>query len=175
MICEWMNRPHTAKGWEYDWPLERWTTHLRAQYETDYSRPIVVQRGEQPIAYMEFYRMAQDIVGHHYQADPHDLSMHLAIADIGETGRGLGSRIFDVVTTEFFRRDPDCRAVAYEPDAANGASRKMIENAGGRLLSELQVRHRKIALYARARPGHDLPALGNARHPNSSAAPTASA
>jgi hypothetical protein len=24
LISEWMNRPHLAEAWEYDWPPERW-------------------------------------------------------------------------------------------------------------------------------------------------------
>ncbi|MEU9676639.1 MULTISPECIES: GNAT family N-acetyltransferase [Streptomyces] len=160
MICEWMNRPHTAKGWEYDWPLERWDAHIRAQLRTGYSRPVVVERHGRPIAYMEFYRMAQDIVGHHYQARPHDLSVHLAIADLADTGQGLGSRIIGDITEEFLERDPACDAVVFEPDAANSASRKMIENNGASLLGEVKVRHRHIALYVRVRDGQPLPRIG---------------
>lgn len=159
MICEWMNRPHTAKGWEYDWPLDRWQAHLAAQLATDYSRPVVVEREGRPIAYMEFYRMAQDVVGHHYRADAYDLSMHLAIADTADTGGGLGSRLVGEVTDEFFRRDSRCNAVIYEPDSVNGASRRMIEKNGASLIGEVQVRHRHIALYAKAREGFPLPAL----------------
>ncbi|MEU5402360.1 GNAT family N-acetyltransferase [Streptomyces sp. NPDC005963] len=159
MIWEWMNRPHTAKGWEYDWPLERWQAHIDAQFAAEYSRPIIVESAGRPMAYMEFYRMAQDVVGHHYRAAAHDLSMHLAIADLADTGRGLGSRIIGEVTDEFFLRDPLCNAVVYEPDAVNAASRRMIENNDATCLGEVQVRHRKIALYAKAREGHPLPRI----------------
>ncbi|WP_181009453.1 GNAT family N-acetyltransferase [Streptomyces sp. SM11] len=160
MICEWMNRPHTAKGWEYDWPLERWDAHIRAQLRTGYSRPVIVEQHGRPIAYMEFYRMAQDIVGHHYQARPHDLSVHLAIADPADTGQGLGSRIVGEITDEFLARDPACDTVVFEPDAANSASRRMIEKNGASLLGEVRVRHRHIALYARGRDGRKLPGIG---------------
>ncbi|GAA4657258.1 GNAT family N-acetyltransferase [Streptomyces chumphonensis] len=159
MIHAWMNRPHTAKGWEYDWPLERWEAHIKAQLATAYSRPIVVERKGRPIAYMEFYRMAQDVVGHHYQAGPYDLSFHLAIADPADTGGGLGTTLLGTVIAEFFERDPRCDAIVLEPDAANGASRRMIEKNDAVHLGDVRVRHRHIALYAKVREGRDLPRL----------------
>lgn len=41
LIAEWMNRPHLAAAWEYDWPVWRWRRHLAAQLEGSYSLPLI--------------------------------------------------------------------------------------------------------------------------------------
>lgn len=47
----------------------------------------------------------------------------------------------------------------HEPDAVNAASRRMIEKNDAGCLGEVQVRHRRIALYAKSRQGHPLPRI----------------
>ena len=41
LVAEWMNRPHLAAAWEYDWPVARWRRHLEAQLEGAYSLPLI--------------------------------------------------------------------------------------------------------------------------------------
>lgn len=33
LLSEWMNRPHLAAAWQYDWPLSRWRRYLQAQLD----------------------------------------------------------------------------------------------------------------------------------------------
>ena len=41
LVAEWMNRPHLAQAWEYDWPVARWRSHLEAQLAGTYSLPLI--------------------------------------------------------------------------------------------------------------------------------------
>jgi hypothetical protein len=61
-VSEWMNRPHLAEAWEYDWPPERWRGYLRAQLAGAYSRPIIGSYRGKDIAYVEVYRAAKDSI-----------------------------------------------------------------------------------------------------------------
>ncbi|MDF3319817.1 GNAT family N-acetyltransferase [Rhodococcus sp. C3V] len=155
-VHEWMNRPHNAETWGYDWPVERWSNHIAAQLDTNYSRPIIVTVDGADVAYMEFYRPSQDIIGEFYECDPHDLGLHIAIADIESSPKGRGSRLMSVVVDEFFSYDPNCKAVAFEPDASNIAVRKAVLKTGSTFIGEIPIPNREIALYLTPRPGTSL-------------------
>ena len=43
-----------------------------------------------PLAYVEAYRVARDVIAEHHPIAAHDLGIHLAIGDPDRTGRGLG-------------------------------------------------------------------------------------
>ena len=89
-ISEWMNRPHLAEAWEYDWPEARWRDYLRAQVAGSYSRPLVGSLRGEDHGYVEVYRAAKDSIAPRYDADPYDLGMHAAIADLNIVNRGFG-------------------------------------------------------------------------------------
>ena len=58
-VSGWMNRPHLAEAWEYDWPPERWRGYLRAQLAGSYSRPLINSLRGQEHGYVEDYRAAK--------------------------------------------------------------------------------------------------------------------
>ena len=73
MVAEWMNRPHLASAWEYDWPTPRWVQHLSAQLEGSYSLPLLGSMHGIERAYLELYWGAKDLISYHYDAEPYDL------------------------------------------------------------------------------------------------------
>ncbi len=73
MLAEWMNRPHLAAAWEYDWPASRWRQHLNAQLEGTYSLPLIGSWHGTDGGYLELYWAAKDLISHYYDADPYDL------------------------------------------------------------------------------------------------------
>ena len=75
MISEWMDRPHLAEAWEYDWPPARWQRYLRAQLDGEYSRPFVGSFRGGDFGYVELYRAAKDSIAPRYDADPHDIGL----------------------------------------------------------------------------------------------------
>lgn len=70
MLAEWMNRPHLAAAWEYDWPASRWRQHLNAQLEGTYSLPLIGSWHGTDGGYLELYWAAKDLISHYYDADP---------------------------------------------------------------------------------------------------------
>lgn len=87
MLAEWMNRPHLAAAWEYDWPASRWRQHLNAQLEGTYSLPLIGSWHGTDGGYLELYWAAKDLISHYYDADPYDLGLHAAIADLSKVNR----------------------------------------------------------------------------------------
>lgn len=158
MISEWMNRPHLAVAWEYAWPPSRWRDHLRAQLAGEYSRPLIGSFRGEPFAYIELYRAAKDAIGPCYDADPHDIGLHAAIADPGLVHRGIASIVLPRLAASIFHRESRCRRIMFDPDHRNTAARGVCEYAGCTFLGEHDMANRRMALYALPRTPHDAPA-----------------
>ncbi|ULE33356.1 GNAT family N-acetyltransferase [Mycobacterium sp. IDR2000157661] len=158
MISEWMNRPHLVEAWEYDWPPERWHRYLSAQLAGEYSRPLVADFRGQPFAYVELYRAAKDSIGPRYDAHPHDIGLHAAIADLRFVNRGIGPMMLPRVVASIFELDPDCRRIMFDPDHRNTGARAVCEHAGCIFLGEHDMANRRMALYALPRTTQDAPA-----------------
>lgn len=152
LVAEWMNRPHLAVAWEYDWPVERWRAHLQAQLDGTYSLPLIAARHGVDGGYLELYRAAKDSIARCYDAHPQDLGLHAAIADPKVVNRGLGPLLLPRLVASVFASDPDCRQVMFDPDHRNTTVRRLCEFVGCRFLGEHDMANRRMALYAFDRP-----------------------
>src|ERR1700753_2161253 len=82
MVSRWMNMPHLVEAWESDWPAPRWRDYLRAQLGGTYSRPFVGSMHGEDGGYVEVYRAAKDSIATRYQADPYDIGLPAALAEL---------------------------------------------------------------------------------------------
>lgn len=152
MVAEWMNRPHLAEAWEYDWPVERWRNHLVAQLGGTYSLPLIASLNGVAGAYLELYRAAKDSIAPRYDVDPWDLGLHAAIADLSLVNQGLASRLLPRVVANLFAIEPRCRRVMFDPDHRNTAARRLCEFVGCQFHGEFDMSNRRMALYSFERP-----------------------
>jgi RimJ/RimL family protein N-acetyltransferase len=152
MISEWMNRPHLVEAWEYAWPPARWQQYLRAQLEGEYSRPFICSFRGGDFGYIELYRAAKDSIAPRYAADPHDVGLHGAIADLDCVSRGLGPKVLSRIVVSVFELDPRCQRIMFDPDHRNCQARRVCETAGCAFLGEHEMSNRRMALYALPRP-----------------------
>lgn len=148
MVAEWMNRPHLASSWEYDWPTHRWEQHLSAQLRGAYSLPLLGSIHSIERAYLEIYWGAKDLISYHYDAEPYDLGLHAAIADPSLVNRGLGPMLLPQIVASAFSAEPRCRRIMFDPDHRNTTARRLCEYAGCKFLGEHDTRNRRMALYA---------------------------
>lgn len=155
LISEWMNRPHLVEAWEYDWPPERWRGYLRAQLAGEFSRPFIASFRGQDFVYIELYRAAKDSIAPRYDADPHDIGMHAAIAELRFVNRGIAPLMLPRVVGTLFELDPDCLRIMFDPDHRNSGARKLCEWVGCEFLGEHDMANRRMALYAFPRPPAD--------------------
>ncbi|MCV7030684.1 GNAT family N-acetyltransferase [Mycobacterium sherrisii] len=148
MVSEWMNRPHLAETWEYAWPTARWRQHIEAQLEGTYSLPLIGTVRGSECAYLEIYWAAKDMISRHYDAEPHDIGLHAAIADLPLVNRGLGPRLLPQIVASVFAREPRCRRIMFDPDHRNTTVRRLCDYVGCRCLGEHQAPNRRMVLYA---------------------------
>ena len=147
-VSGWMNRPHLAEAWEYDWSPERWRGYLRAQLAGSYSRPLIGSLRGQERGYVEVYRAAKDSIAPRYDADPYDLGLHAAIADLNIVNRGFGPLLLPRLAASLFQIETRCRRIMFDPDHRNTAARRLCEFAGCEFLGEHDMANRRTALYA---------------------------
>ncbi|MFV1364155.1 GNAT family N-acetyltransferase [Mycolicibacterium elephantis] len=148
MISEWMNRPHLVETWEYDWPPARWHRYLTAQLEGQYSRPLLGYFRGKPFGYIELYRAAKDSIATRYAADPHDIGLHAAIADLRFVNRGIAPIVLPRIVAGIFEMEPQCHRIMFDPDHRNTGARRLCEYAGCEFLGEHDMPNRRMALYA---------------------------
>lgn len=148
VVAEWMNRPHLAATWEYDWPVARWRNHMRAQVNGAYSRPLILSINGVDRAYLEIYRAAKDSIARCYESQPHDLGLHGAIADEELVNRGLGPLILRKIVANVLAADPACQRIMFDPDHRNTTVRRLCEFLGCDFLGEHDMPNRRMALYA---------------------------
>ena len=101
---------------------------------------------DRPLAYLEVYRTPRDVVGRHYDADPYDLGIHLAIGELGNTGRGLGRALVTAVALGLSAADPRVRKVLADPDERHRIARRMFDAAGFASLGVRDLGHKRAAL-----------------------------
>ncbi|MCY1141190.1 GNAT family N-acetyltransferase [Actinoplanes sp. Pm04-4] len=152
LVSRWMGEPHVERFWEQAWPPARWAEALAEQLSGDYSRPLLISYEGRPFAYVEVYRTPLDVVGLHYDTDPHDLGVHLAIGDRERTGRGLGRAMVSAIADGLHAADPRCRRLLADPDERHEMARRMFVGAGFRLLNVSDLGHKRAALHVRELP-----------------------
>ena len=160
MVSEWMNRPHLVEAWEYDWPPARWHRYLSAQLDGQYSRPFIGSFRGAPFGYIEIYRAAKDSIAPRYDADPHDIGLHAAIADKKFVNRGIAPIVLPRLVASVFEVEPRCRRIMFDPDYRNTGARRLCEYAGSTFLGEHDMSNRRMALYALPRSPSDVPDIG---------------
>jgi RimJ/RimL family protein N-acetyltransferase len=147
-----MNMPHLAETWESAWPAARWRAYLRAQLDGNYSRPFVGSMHGQDGGYVEVYRAAKDSIATRYQADPYDIGLHAAIAELTIVNKGLGPFLLPRIVASIFELEPRCRRIMFDPDHRNKGARRLCEFTGCTFLGEHDMSNRRMALYALPRP-----------------------
>jgi lysine N-acyltransferase len=157
MISQWMNMPHLAEAWESAWPASRWREYLRAQLDGSYSRPFVGSMHGQDGGYVEVYRAAKDSIAARYHADPYDVGLHAAIAELTVVNKGLGPFLLPRIVASVFEVEPRCRRIMFDPDHRNTSARRLCEYARCAFLGEHDMSNRRMALYALPRSPADVP------------------
>lgn len=163
MLSEWMSRPHLATTWQYDYPPSRWHRHLSRQLDGTYSRPLVGSLDGKYFMYIEIYRAAKDYIATLYRAEPYDMGLHGAIADVTLLNKGHAQHVVSHIVASVFNFEPECRRFMFDTDTSTDAmGRRFCERFGCVLLGEHDMPSRRIALYTLPRSPEDLLRLGEA-------------
>jgi RimJ/RimL family protein N-acetyltransferase len=131
-----MNLPHLVEAWESAWPVPRWRDYLQAQCAGDYARPFVGSMHGEDSGYVEVYCAAKDSIATRYAADPYDVGLHAAIAELSIVNKGLGPFLLPRIVASVFEVEPRCRRIMFDPDHRNASARRLCEYAGCTFLGE---------------------------------------
>ncbi|OHV28579.1 MULTISPECIES: GNAT family N-acetyltransferase [Pseudofrankia] len=157
LVSEWMSRDLLIHTWNSAWPAQRWGRYLRAQLDSDFSRPLMLSYEDTTVGYLELYRASRDTISTFYDADPWDLGLHAAVVvRSAMPARGIAYGLRGIVEGAF-RAEPRCRRVMFEPDHRNTPARLVCERAGCQKLGLHDMPTRTIALYAWPRDQKDTP------------------
>jgi RimJ/RimL family protein N-acetyltransferase len=161
MISEWMNRPHLAETWRYDRPASEWYRHLSIQLDGTFSRPLICSLEGKDIGYIELYRAAKDYIATRYEAEPYDLGLHAALADLTMIYKGHAQYVLPQLVASAFNLEPQCNRMMFDTEHVNAMGRQFCERVGCVFLGEHDMPNRRIALYVLPRSPEHIPRLRN--------------
>jgi len=133
----WLGRPHIARWWS-DVSAEAETAKYRERVRpgaTPAVHMLTAELDAVPIGWCQWYRWADhpddaSAVG----ARDEEVGIDYAIGDPARVGRGVGTTLIAALVAEVRRHHPGAGLLA-DPDAANIASRRVLEKNGFRLVA----------------------------------------
>lgn len=134
----WLREPHVARWWTPDSTAERELAQLRARLKEGASsatKLCTVSFGGRPVGWCQWYRWEDypteaEAVG----AEDGEVGADYAIGVVDLLGRGLGTAMIAALAQEVGRHHRGA-GMLIAPEAANAASRRVLEKNGFRLQS----------------------------------------
>ncbi|MGW5849694.1 GNAT family N-acetyltransferase [Streptomyces sp. NPDC055254] len=157
LVHDWMRARHVDAFWHQAWPRERWAEEIAGHLAGDAVLPVLIDLDGKPFAYIEVYRVLRDRLAQEYPYRSRDLGLHIAIGEVGRTGRGLGRALLRALAEGLLAADPHCTRVVAEPDVANEPSLRAFAAAGFRHAGEVVFPDKTSALVIRPRGEEDMP------------------
>ncbi len=174
----WLREPHVARWWTPETTAERELENFRACIEgapKAETKMCTITQGGRPIGWGQWYCWGD------YPAEAAaagsqdgDVGADYAIGDPNLVGHGLGTAMIAALVAEVRRHHPDAGMVV-APEAANAASRRVLEKNGFQLVGirplATELHNRPLAVY-RLDPGacdagltQSSPGVPGAAHP----------
>jgi aminoglycoside 6'-N-acetyltransferase len=138
LVRRWLTQPHVARWWLLDETaaetLEHYRQLLTGELDDGTHPLVVVERGRAAVGWCEWYRWDDTPdEARELGTDPDDVGFDYAIGDPGATGRGLGTQMIAALVQHVHEHHPGC-GIVVEPEAANAASRRVLERNGFELV-----------------------------------------
>jgi aminoglycoside 6'-N-acetyltransferase len=161
LVAGWLREPDVARWWLQDETeqaqLQEYADRLAGRGDAATTLLIVVQRGHGPVGWCQWYRWDDyPDEARELQANPGEVGLDYALGESGATGRGLGTAMIAALVQEVRSHHPGC-GVLVEPEAANAASRRVLERNGFELVDvrplAFEPNDRPMAIYRLAGGG----------------------
>lgn len=142
LLAEWLARPHVHRYWHHDFTPEGVARDFGPGIRGEEAgEDLLVSLGDKPEALVQRSRIGD------YAEDFRELSaivdvptgavtIDYFIADLAQTGRGLGTAIIRAVVADTWSSYPECPAVIVPVVAGNHVSWRALEKAGFRRVGE---------------------------------------
>ena len=158
-VVEWLAQPHVHRWWHLDYDLaaatKKYGPRLRGEEPT---HMLIVESDAAPVGLAQWYRWDDYTEDRdNYRIGDGELGLDYAIGEPSTVGRGVGTimiaRLLDLLRAEAASGTP----VTVTPEAANVASRRILEKNGFAHTATFQSEHREgrvpegpTAVYRRA-------------------------
>ena len=137
-VRAWLLLPHVARWWTPDTTAEAEVAKYRERVRKDTksaTHMLMITLDGTPVGWCQWYRWADysaeaEAIG----ARDGEIGIDYAIGDPAQVGRGVGTMLIAALTTEVRRHHPGS-GILTGPDAANAASRRVLEKNGFRLVA----------------------------------------
>ena len=133
----WLRQPHVARWWASGTTVEAQMEKYRRRVAEEDTATVMLMVTEdgRPVGWCQWYRWdrhpeAADAIG----ALPGEVGVDYAIGEPGAIGRGLGTEMIAALVAEVCRHHPGA-GVLVDPEAANRASRRVLEANGFSLVA----------------------------------------
>ena len=137
LLHEWLNRPHVACWWEGAVSLAYVEEQYGADLHSELICPMLAWLGESRVGFIQWYRvMGADPEWWTDETDPGARGIDQFLADPGQLGQGLGSRMVNQFLNELFT-DPEVSKVQTDPAPSNHRAIRAYEKAGFRRIQEV--------------------------------------
>jgi aminoglycoside 6'-N-acetyltransferase len=158
LVRHWLDQPHLARWWlsgtTVGSELDSYAAAIRG---ADPTFMLIATRAGEPVGFGQWYAWSDypkdaDGVGAH----PGDCGIDYALGEPAVVGGGVGTELVAALVAEVRRHHPEAGIVA-DPEAANHASRRVLEKNGFVLVAERPVPSEPVdtpmAIYRLAAPG----------------------
>ena len=162
LVVEWMARPHVDRWWHEAFDLDAMRAKYLPRLAGDEPTFMLTVLGDGvPIGLAQWYRWddyAED--RDNYRIGVGELGIDYAIGELSACGRGAGTAMVGLLVELLHSSNGGAVAVTVTPEAANSASRRVLEKNGFALVDVFQTRQLDgrtpegpTALYRRALAG----------------------
>jgi aminoglycoside 6'-N-acetyltransferase len=140
-IAAWLELPHVARWWTADTTAEAELAEYRQRVSAGADAAdqatimLMVLLGDVPVGWCQWYRWDDypaEAAGMGARAG--EIGIDYAIGDPDRVGRGAGTELITALVAEVRREHPGAGFLA-DPDAANTASRRVLEKNGFELVA----------------------------------------
>ena len=176
LVEGWLGEPHVARWYLDGSTLERELAECRRSLAAAHPTHLyVVEEDGWPIGWCQWYR-CDDYPDHAAAvgASAGDVGIDYAIGDPSKIGIGSGTELIGALVALIAEFDPSVGVIA-DPDAANLASRGVLERNGFELLGERPLPSEAVstpmAIYRLAPPARRRPERGSVTNRSSRAGP----
>lgn len=134
-VERWMVEAHVARWYVAGSSVEVELDDLRRSVTREQPvEVLLVTEGDRPIGWCQWYRCDDDPEwAADVEAVPGDVGIDYAIGDPAAVGRGVGTALIGALVDHVRRRHPVAGVIA-DPEAANAASRRVLEKNGFELV-----------------------------------------
>ena len=160
-VAGWLREPHVARWWlcdqTADAELHSYRRLLAGDVDDGTQLLIVVERGGGPVGWCQWYRWDETPdAARELRTLPGEVGFDYALGDPAATGRGLGTAMIAALVRAVRAQHPGC-GIVVEPEAANAASRAVLERNGFELIGvrplAFEPNDRPMAIYRLADGG----------------------